>query len=104
MIRSCWYFLSKHWISSWASVSNCVSQLRLALNPCWQSVSISCSSRCMVTLLVRTGEGDRSVVPCFVLLPFYKDGSDISCSTVLWYYPSVKNLLEYDGQSLWPSP
>ena len=56
-----------------------------------------------LNLAARTGEGDRSVVRCFVLLPFYKDGSYISCSPVLWYYPSVKNLLEYDGQSLWPS-
>ena len=52
MIRSYWCFLSKPDTSSWARVSSCVSQLRLALNPCWQSVSTWCSSRCFKTLLV----------------------------------------------------
>ena len=38
MIRSCWSLLSKPDMSSWARVSYWVTQLLLALNPCWQSV------------------------------------------------------------------
>ena len=40
MIRSCWYPTSNDGNNSWASVKSWVSQLRLALNPCWQSVKI----------------------------------------------------------------
>ena len=39
-MRSCWCFLSSSARSSVAKVRSCVSQLLLALKPCWQSVRI----------------------------------------------------------------
>ena len=77
MIRSCWYFLSKPGISSWANVSSWVSQLRLALNPCLRSVRISCSSRCLRLLLVTICSW------IFVLLPFLKMA--VTLGVLRWY-------------------
>jgi hypothetical protein len=45
------YPTSKDDNSSCASVKSWVSQLRLALNPCWQSVKIWWASRCLRILL-----------------------------------------------------
>ena len=50
--RSVFFPFSKVLESLWTNVDSWVSQLRLARNPCWQSVRMLCSSRCSSMLLI----------------------------------------------------
>ena len=77
---------------------SCVSQLLLALNPCWQSVKMLYSSRCFRILLIQdvfldlaahTSLGNWSINPCMILK-----------SMVSWF---VARRASKDSHSRWSS-